>query len=98
MSKKNVLIVGASRGIGLGLVKQFLAEGDHVTATVRDKAKAADLDALAASSGGKVKIETVDTADAKSAERPARTARRRDLRRRHRERRCRRPSSQSSQR
>ena len=68
MTDKNVLIVGASRGIGLGLVKEFVGEGDRVTATVRDKAKATDLAALASSSGGKVKIETVDTADAKSAE------------------------------
>ena len=68
MSDKNVLIVGASRGIGLGLVEQFLAKGDRVTATVRDKAKATDLAALASSSGGKLEIETVDTADAKSAE------------------------------
>jgi NAD(P)-dependent dehydrogenase (short-subunit alcohol dehydrogenase family) len=68
MTEKNVLIVGASRGIGLGLVKEFLAEGDRVIATVRDTAKASDLTALASSSGGKVKIETVDTADAKSAD------------------------------
>ncbi len=68
MSEKNVLIVGASRGIGLGLVKEYLDEGDRVTATVRDAAKATDLSALASGSGGKVKIETVDTADGKSAE------------------------------
>ena len=68
MSEKNVLIVGASRGIGLGLVKEYVAEGAHVTATVRDAAKATDLAALASSSGGKIKIETVDTADGKSAE------------------------------
>jgi NAD(P)-dependent dehydrogenase (short-subunit alcohol dehydrogenase family) len=67
MTDRNVLIVGASRGIGLGLVKEFLAEGDRVTATVRDKAKATDLTSLGSGSGGKVKIETVDTADAKSA-------------------------------
>lgn len=68
MSEKNILIVGASRGIGLGLVEQFAAKGDRVTATVRDEAKATELAALASKSGGKVRIETVDTADAKSAE------------------------------
>ena len=68
MSGKNVLVVGASRGIGLGLVKEFLAEGDTVTATVRDKAKATDLTKMADEAGGKIKIETVDTADAKSAD------------------------------
>ena len=68
MTDRNVLIVGASRGIGLGLVERFLAKGDRVTATVRDKDKATELTALASKSGGKVKIETVDTADGRSAE------------------------------
>jgi NAD(P)-dependent dehydrogenase (short-subunit alcohol dehydrogenase family) len=67
MSDRNVLIVGASRGIGLGLVKEYLAKGDRVVATVRDRPKATDLAALA-SGAGKLTIETVDTADGKSAE------------------------------
>ena len=67
MTEKTVLIVGASRGIGLGLVKEFADDGATVVATVRDKAKASDLAKLADGAGGKVKIETVDTADAKSA-------------------------------
>lgn len=33
--RKQVLIVGASRGLGLGLTKEFLRRGYHVTATVR---------------------------------------------------------------
>ncbi len=68
MTDKTVLVVGASRGIGLGLVKEFAADGWSVVGTVRDKAKAAELAALADKSGGKIKIETVDTADSKSAE------------------------------
>ena len=68
MSEKNVLIVGASRGIGLGLVREFAADGHRVTATVRDKTKATDLAKIADGAAGKVKIETVDTADAKSAD------------------------------
>jgi NAD(P)-dependent dehydrogenase (short-subunit alcohol dehydrogenase family) len=39
----NVLIIGASRGIGLELVKQHLAAGDKVTATVRSEAAHAQL-------------------------------------------------------
>ena len=68
MTGKTALVVGASRGIGLGLVKEFAADGWNVVATVRDKAKASDLAALASGSGGKVRIETVDTADAGSAD------------------------------
>ncbi|TXM87627.1 SDR family NAD(P)-dependent oxidoreductase, partial [Methylobacterium sp. WL122] len=35
-SAKNALIVGASRGLGLGLVETFLARGWRVTATQRN--------------------------------------------------------------
>ena len=37
---KTALIIGASRGLGLGLVKQLLKDGWDVTATVRDPSKA----------------------------------------------------------
>jgi len=37
------LIVGASRGIGLEFVRQLLARGDQVIATVRDTASANQL-------------------------------------------------------
>ena len=43
------VIVGASRGIGLEFVKQLLARGDQVIATVRDPAKASALWSLAGS-------------------------------------------------
>lgn len=33
--RRHALIVGASRGLGLGLTKEFLRRGYHVTATVR---------------------------------------------------------------
>ena len=41
------LIVGASRGIGLEFVRQLLARGDQVIATVRDLEKASELWSLA---------------------------------------------------
>lgn len=41
------VIVGASRGIGLEFVRQLLARGDRVIATVRNPAKASQLWALA---------------------------------------------------
>lgn len=58
---KNVLIVGASRGIGLELVRQHLAAGDRVTATARDAAALERLAALGA------KPLQLDVADATSA-------------------------------
>ncbi|HAQ89092.1 MAG TPA: short-chain dehydrogenase, partial [Pseudomonas sp.] len=38
--QKTVLIVGASRGLGLGLAKQFSSEGWQVIATVRNSQQA----------------------------------------------------------
>ena len=43
-----VLITGANRGIGLALVKAYLAAGDTVIATARDVSAATDLTATAA--------------------------------------------------
>jgi NAD(P)-dependent dehydrogenase (short-subunit alcohol dehydrogenase family) len=63
---QTALIVGASRGIGLGLVGEFERRGWEVTGTARDPAKASALTEVADNSGGRVKVETVDTADAKS--------------------------------
>ena len=40
------LVTGASRGIGLEMVKQLLARGDVVVAAARNPAKATDLQAL----------------------------------------------------
>jgi len=59
MTTQTALIVGASRGLGLGLAREYLARGWHVTGTVRGSAKTA-LHDLAAASGGALTIETVD--------------------------------------
>ncbi|MFC6336784.1 SDR family oxidoreductase [Pseudomonas sp. CCM 7891] len=55
---KTALIIGASRGLGLGLAKQLLGDGWQVTATVRDRQKADALKAL-----GNVQIEQLDIDD-----------------------------------
>ena len=61
---KLVLIVGANRGIGLGVTKVFLAHGWSVIATARDPAKASALQDLAASHPGRVSIPALDMNDA----------------------------------
>ncbi len=53
-----VLIVGASRGLGLGLVQRHLERGWRVIATARGASEA--LDALAAEADGRLAIETLD--------------------------------------
>ncbi len=55
------LVVGASRGIGLGLTAELAARGWHVTATRRSEGGA-----LAPS--GRVAVETVDITDGASAD------------------------------
>lgn len=55
---KTALIIGASRGLGLGLVQRLLEDGWQVTATVRNPHKAEALQAL-----GKVQIEQLDMDD-----------------------------------
>lgn len=52
-----VLIVGASRGIGLELVKQHRASGDQVVATARDEDSLARLRALGATA---IKLDVSD--------------------------------------
>ena len=52
---KTALIIGASRGLGLGLVERLREAGWNVVATVRDPAKAPALSALAG-----VQVETLE--------------------------------------
>ncbi len=64
MATKNALIVGASRGLGLGLTARLAERGWQVTATSRHSG--GDLEAFASKSGGAVIVETVDINDADS--------------------------------
>ncbi|MFS2161988.1 SDR family oxidoreductase [Pseudomonas sp. Pseusp122] len=54
-ANKTALIIGASRGLGLGLVQRLTEQGWTVTATVRNPQKADDLKAVPG-----VRIETLD--------------------------------------
>lgn len=57
-----VLITGANRGVGLGLAKEYAADGAEVIACCREPAKAEALKKLAASSKS-VRIVPLDVAD-----------------------------------
>ncbi len=61
MTVKKALIIGASRGLGLGLVNELVSDGWQVTATVRDLSKAEKLSALTL-----VQIEQLDIDDQKA--------------------------------
>ncbi|BCL82224.1 hypothetical protein ccbrp13_46890 [Ktedonobacteria bacterium brp13] len=56
---KNVLLIGASRGLGYALAQEYLKRGWHVVATVRGLNKT-KLHALMDISDGRLEIETVD--------------------------------------
>lgn len=57
---KRALIIGASRGLGLGLTGELLHRGWTVVATARDPVKAEGLQQLAARHAGKSDIERID--------------------------------------
>jgi NAD(P)-dependent dehydrogenase (short-subunit alcohol dehydrogenase family) len=54
----NVLIIGASRGLGLAIAKQYLDDGAHVVATVRGASRTPLHDLQ--TSYGELEIETAD--------------------------------------
>ena len=62
-----VMIVGATRGIGLELTKQYADEGNTVIACARDLSAASQLDELASGSEN-IKIEELDIAEPSSIE------------------------------
>ncbi len=55
---KTALIIGGSRGLGLGLVREHLNRGWRVTATARGPS--AELEALRQAGDGRLDLETVD--------------------------------------
>ena len=59
MPHKTVLIVGASRGLGLGLAQEYLGRGWQVVGTVRGSART-KLHELAKQAGGRLEIAAVD--------------------------------------
>jgi NAD(P)-dependent dehydrogenase (short-subunit alcohol dehydrogenase family) len=71
MSEKVALIVGASRGLGLGLAEAFLARGWEVIATVRNERGRTALEAFAEK--GRLSIVTMDITVAEDIERVRKT-------------------------
>ena len=63
MADKTALVVGASRGIGLGLTKELAGRGWNVIATRRSASSDKGLEAFAGESAGKVRMESVDLED-----------------------------------
>jgi NAD(P)-dependent dehydrogenase (short-subunit alcohol dehydrogenase family) len=57
------LVVGASRGLGLGLAAELKSRGWNVVATVRDQAGEDRVKALSAKPGGEVGVEHLDIND-----------------------------------
>jgi NAD(P)-dependent dehydrogenase (short-subunit alcohol dehydrogenase family) len=55
-----ILLIGASRGLGLGLAQEYLARGWQVVATARKPDSAHGLGKLADSHHGKLRIEQAD--------------------------------------
>jgi len=61
-SARRVLLIGASRGLGLALAQQWVRDGRQVTATVRGSART-HLHDLAGTCNGQIQIETVDVTE-----------------------------------
>jgi NAD(P)-dependent dehydrogenase (short-subunit alcohol dehydrogenase family) len=57
------LVVGASRGLGLGLAAELQRRGWNVVGTVRDAAGERQLQALADKPGGELRVERLDIND-----------------------------------
>jgi NAD(P)-dependent dehydrogenase (short-subunit alcohol dehydrogenase family) len=64
MSDRTALIVGASRGIGLGLAQELAARGWRVFASQRKPGSA--LEQAAAASGGRIEVVAADVTDGAS--------------------------------
>ena len=71
---KHALIIAGSRGLGFGLVREYLARGWHVTATARTPSD--ELVALRGAADGRLVIESLEvtlvahSSSGSTAERP----------------------------
>lgn len=61
-TKKTVLLIGASRGLGYALAEEWLGRGWHVVGTVRGS-DATKLHELATRNNARLEVETVDIAE-----------------------------------
>jgi NAD(P)-dependent dehydrogenase (short-subunit alcohol dehydrogenase family) len=61
-AQRTVFLIGASRGLGLGLAREYLSRGWRVIGTTRSDG--AKLEALAKTAKGNLRIERLDIADA----------------------------------
>ena len=64
----HILIVGAERGLGLGLATQFFQRGWAVTGTAQPGADTADLKAIGGSDPDRLSVATIDVTDAAAIE------------------------------
>jgi len=64
--RRNCLVTGANRGIGLEFVRQLLARGEHVVAACRHPGKATALNGLAGEHPGRLHVLPLDVSEPKS--------------------------------
>src|SRR6478609_41495 len=67
-AQRNALVVGASRTIGAGLVRELASRGWFVTGTVRGDGRT-ELHALADAADGRIRVEQLDITDDDGIER-----------------------------
>lgn len=68
-AERQILVVGASRGLGLGLAKSFAAHGWTVVATERRASDGGGLAAAVAAANGRIRAELVDINDPQAVQR-----------------------------
>lgn len=59
LTNQSVLLIGASRGLGLAMAQEYVKGGSHVVATTRGQGRTG-LDGIRGTSGGSLEIERVD--------------------------------------